>query len=81
MKEHSEYHIKYLGIEYIIQIYICEDIYYYSVIYPGNFEISDNGKMPDCLYDAIEEGDDDKEGVKILMRDIKLDEILNTDSL
>ena len=28
MKEHSEYHIKYLGIEYIIQIYTIEDICY-----------------------------------------------------
>lgn len=82
MKEHSEYHIKYLGIEYIIQIYTIEDIYYYSIKYPGNFEISDNGQIftniPDCLNSAIEEiCDDDKEGFKILMRDIKLDEILN----
>ncbi len=80
---YSSYQIKYYGVEYTINVHICDEgMYYYDISYPGNCESSDNGKdyttIIDCVYDAITEiCDGDESGVKILIRDIKLDEILN----
>ena len=75
MKEHSEYHIKYLGIEYIIQIYTIEDIYYvesktkerkeiyYTIV---NTNIKVEKIHPGYLIPTID-----------TIRDIKIDKIIN----